>query len=105
MSRREDLEKIVIKNEDDRVKMSHLIDELLFLEEQMEECRKYPQRKVDPKDPVKQKATVAAKQYKEYLQQYRDSLRLLIWMSGGIEEAEEESPLRKWAKSKEGVNL
>ena len=85
--------------------MSHLIDEILFLEEQMEECRKYPQRKVDPKDPVKQKATVAAKQYKEYLQQYRDSLRLLIWMSGGIEEAEEESPLRKWAKSKEGVNL
>ena len=105
MGRREDLERIVIKNEEDAVKMSHLIDEIIFLEEQMAECRKYPQRKIDPKDPVKQKATVAAKQYKEYLQQYRDSLRLLIWMSGGVEEAEEESPLRVWAKSREGVRL
>lgn len=105
MSRREALENIVIKSEEDRVKMSHLIDEILFLEEQMEECRQYPQRKIDPKDPVKQKATVAAKQYKEYLQQYRDSLRLLIWMSGGVEEAEEESPLRIWAKSREGIRI
>ena len=45
MGRREDLERIVIKNEEDAVKMSHLIDEIIFLEEQMAECRKYPQRK------------------------------------------------------------
>ena len=101
MDRREQLRKIMIKTEEDDIRMSQLIDEIIFLEEQMTECRKYPQRRVDPKDPTRQKPTTAAKQYKEYLQQYRDSLRLLTWMSGGVEESVEESPLRRWAKSRE----
>ena len=102
MGRREELEELVIKNDKDmKIKASHLIDEIIYLEEQMAECRKLPPRRVDPKDPTRQKPTTAAKQYKEYLQQYNNSLRVLFWLSGGIEESEEESPLRKWAKSRE----
>ena len=50
---------------------------------------------------MQQKATPAAKQYKEFMQQYNNCLRLLYRLSGQINgEDEEESPLRKWIKEK-----
>lgn len=72
-----------------------LVDEVVFLEEQLVELKKLPFIKVHPSDPSKQKTTPAAKQYKELLQQYNNSMRLLIRITGA-EAEEEESPLRKW---------
>lgn len=74
-----------------------LIDEVVFLEGRLEGLKKLPFIKVHPKDPTKQKATIAQKQYKELLQQYVNIIRVLI-RATGTDESDEESPLRKWVK-------
>lgn len=102
MGRREDLEKIVYREgTDNEIKASNLIDEIIFLEEQMQKLRKLPFIKVNPDNELQQKLTPASKQYKEILQQYNNSLRLLFRITGDLGESEEESPLRKWIKSRE----
>ena len=93
MTRKEELLK-VIENDPALVP---LIDDVVFLEERLEELKKLPFIKVHPKDPTKQKATPAQKQYKELLQQYVNIIRVLIRVTG-TDESDEESPLRKWVK-------
>lgn len=81
----------------DDFKAGQLIDEIIFLEDRMNELKKLPFIAVSPKNPAIQKATPAAKQYKEFLQQYNNCLRLLFRLSGDLgDDKEEESPLRKW---------
>ena len=87
------------------MKAQELIDEILFLEDQLKGLKKLPFINVNPKNPMQQKATPAARLYKELLQQYNASLRLLYRLGGKIgEEVEEESPLRKWAKERNAEN-
>lgn len=101
MTRKEELIQIVSKiGEKNEVKASQLIDEICFLEEQLVELKKLPFLNVNPKNPMQQKATPASKQYKEFLQQYNNSLRLLFRLSGDIGEVDEESLLRNWLKSR-----
>ena len=101
MDRKEELFSLLKNRDQDELKARRLIDEIVFLEDRMEELRQYPFISVNPKNPTQQKPTVAAKQYKEFLQQYNNSLRLLLRLSGDIgAETEEESPLRKWARSR-----
>ncbi|MBP0974629.1 MAG: hypothetical protein J6P20_01050, partial [Oscillospiraceae bacterium] len=69
-------------------------------EKQMQDLKKYPFIAVNPKNPAQQRPTAASKQYKELLQQYNNSLRLLLRITGDIGETEEESPLRAWLKSR-----
>lgn len=101
MTRREELLQIVKKsgNQND-IKARQLIDEIIYLEEQMDYLRGLPFIKVDEENKMKQKATPASKMYKETLQQYNNSLRLLFRLTGDMGESEEESPLRVWAKSR-----
>ena len=81
-----------------------LVDEAVYLEEQLDYLRKLPKIKVHPKDPSKQKATPAAKLYREMLQQYTNIIKILVRVSG-IDEAEEDSPLRLWLKkNNEGMD-
>lgn len=72
-----------------------LISDMVNLEEQLTYLRTLPMIKVHPKDPSRQKATPAAKLYKESLQQYTNILRILM-RATGVDESDEESPLRKW---------
>ena len=72
-----------------------LISDMVNLEEQLTYLRTLPMIKVHPKDPTKQKATPAAKLYKESLQQYTNILRILM-RATGTDMDDEESPLRKW---------
>lgn len=72
-----------------------LITEMVYLEDQLDELRKLPKIKIHPSDPTKQKTTPAAKLYKEYLQQYTNIVRILM-KATGIDETEDESPLRRW---------
>ena len=72
-----------------------LVSDMVTLEEQLEYLRTLPKIKVHPKDPTKQKATPAAKLYKESLQQYTNILRILM-RATGMDVDDEESPLRKW---------
>ncbi len=70
-----------------------LLEEKAFLETQLEELRKLPFIKVNPKNPVQQKTTPAGKQYKELLQQYINLIKALEKLS---ENENEISPLREW---------
>lgn len=96
MGRKEQLLEIVGGD----IKGLQLVDEIVFVEEQLVYLKTLPFININPKNPMQQKTTPAAKQYKELLQQYNNSLRLLLRMSGDIGESEEESPLRQWAKSR-----
>lgn len=72
-----------------------LISDAVNLEEELDYLRKLPKIKVHPEDPTKQKATPAAKLYKECLQQYTNIIRILM-RATGTDMDDEESPLRKW---------
>ena len=76
-----------------------LLTEMVFLEEQLDSLRKLPFIKVHPKYPDVQKATPAAKQYKELLQQYTNIIKVISRTTGDDAEGEE-SPLRKWVNSR-----
>lgn len=103
MDRKAELLQIICKaGEADRIKAERLIDEVVFIEKQLDELRLLPFIKINPKDPTKQKATPAAKQYKELLQQYNNTMKLLLKISGDLGETEETSPLRAWLDSKKG---
>ena len=93
MSRREELLSLV----EDTPALVKLVDEMLYLEERIGELKKLPFIKVHPKDPSRQKATPAAKQYKELLQQYTNIIKT-ITRASGIDDTEEESPLRAWVR-------
>lgn len=93
MSRKDELLGLV----EDTPALIKLVDEMLYLEDRLEEVKKLPFIKVHPKDPSRQKATPAAKQYKELLQQYTNIIRTIM-RATGIDEIEEESPLRAWVR-------
>ena len=81
--------------------VSPLIDEILYLEDQLNYLRDLPKIRVNPADKSQQKITPAAKLYKEYLQQYLNAIKLL----SGVTKTDvdtEESPLRKWVNQKIG---
>ena len=102
MSRKEELLQLICKNgSNNDIKARQLVDEIIFVEEQLVYLKTLPFININPKNPMQQKTTPAAKQYKELLQQYNNSLRLLFRLSGDMgAESEEESPLRKWVKSR-----
>ena len=74
-----------------------IIDEMLFLEDRLTELKKQPFLSVNPRNPAQQRQTAAAKQYKEFLQQYTNCVKILLKITGGSE-AEEESPLRAFLR-------
>ena len=101
MDRRKELLSLLKDGSQDELKARRLIDEIVFLEGQMYELKKYPFIAINPKNPAQQKPTAASKQYKELLQQYNNSLRLLLRITGDIGgESDEESPLRAWLKER-----
>lgn len=98
MERREELIKYIC-NDKNNITLEPVIDEFLFIENQLNELRKLPFIKVNPNNPTQQKATLAAKQYKELLQQYTNILKILMKITGS-DETDNESPLQKWIKSR-----
>jgi hypothetical protein len=105
MDRAGELKKIIIKDgSNNEIKASQLIDEIIFIENQLIELKKLPFISVNPKNPMQQKSTPAAKLYKELLQQYNNSLKLLFRLSGDAGENEQESPLRKWVKARKDLD-
>ena len=84
-----------------RKMMEPLIDDIVFLEETLYALKRLPFIRVSDKDANRQKATPAAKQYKELLQQYNNSLKVLRSVMNKVG-GEEESELRKWFNSRAG---
>lgn len=95
IDRKEQLVKILGNDE----VIKPLIDEVIFLEDRLDELKKYTFLKVHPDKPELQKATPAAKQYKEFLQQYLNCIKVLERMAGDDSD-DEESPLRKWVNNR-----
>lgn len=99
MSRKQELVHIFDQIEDTKGIIMPMIDDVVFLEEQLAELRKLPFIRINPKNPADQKPTPAAKQYKELLQQYNNCIKILT----GIlrkDAAEEESPLRAFLNAR-----
>ena len=78
-----------------------LLNDIVFLEGKLDELKQYPFIDVNKDNPVRQKTTPAGKQYKELLQQYINCLKVIISLIGD-QNVSEDSPLRKWLKSKTG---
>ena len=91
MSRRTELLSYI----DNDIVLVPLVNDMLDLEKQLDYLRTLPKIKVHPKDPTKQKATPAAKLYKECLQQYTNIVRIML-RATGTDMDDEDSPLRKW---------
>lgn len=77
--------------------MEPLINDMVYLENQLDQLRVLPKILVNPNDPQLQMATPAAKLYKEYLQQYVNVVKVVI-KSTGRDQVDDESPLRRWAR-------
>ena len=96
MGRREELLKLV----GDDPFLVREVEEMAFLEEQLDKLRALPQIEINPKNPAQQRATVAAKEYIKYLQQYNQVVKILT-RATGTSDQEEDSPLRAWLKSRQ----
>jgi len=100
MTRTEEL--LELLPEDSKELVSDVVDEVVFLEERLTELKKLPFIQVHPQDATKQRSTPAAKQYKEFLQQYINCIKVIeavIYRDKRLEgDTPEESPLRKWFK-------
>lgn len=102
MTRKDELLQLFNAIEDTKSIISPMIDDLIFLEDRLQELRKLPFLRVNPKDPSMQKPTPAAKQYKELLQQYNNCIKILT----GIlrkDAPEEESPLRAYLEARKAA--
>ena len=64
MTRRQELLKIFESVEDTKGLIMPMIDDVIFLECQLENLRRLPFIRVNPADPSQQKTTPAAKQYR-----------------------------------------
>lgn len=65
-------------SEEEKAIIFPLVDEIVFLEAQMQELKKLPFVAVHPKNPAKQKSTAAAREYKSCSQSYMNAIRILI---------------------------
>lgn len=96
-----DLKKIFENIDPDvKVLIDPMVDEVLFLESKLKDLKQYPFLVANPKNASQQRVTPAGKQYKEFLQQYSNCIKVLssVLTKNG---EEEESPLRTYLKSLE----
>ena len=103
MNRREELLSFI--PDDSKELVVNVVDEIIFIESKLNELKRLPFIKVNPENPMQQKATPAAKQYKELMQQYINNIKvieLIIYKDKRLqdENEQEESPLRKWVNSR-----
>lgn len=96
MSRREELEDIFRDIEPEQKKLINpLLDEVCFLEEQMQKLKTMPFISVNPKNSAQMKSTSAAKQYKECSQSYMNAIRILAGVLRKVETSAQDELLRR----------
>ena len=98
INRKEELQKLFLDlDESAKQIVLPMIDDVVFLEEQLAELKKYPFISINPANKAQQKATAAGKQYKEFLQQYNNCIKILLSLVNS-DAGDEESPLRLYMK-------
>lgn len=97
MSRSEELRRIFKDFDETKFTVVEpLIDEAVYLEEQMRFLKKFPLIKSrEYKGEIQTKVTAAGKRYREYLQTYTNIIDKLCRMLGKVE-GDEDSPLREF---------
>ena len=94
--RKKELERLCKElDEQSKIVVLPLIDDVVFIEDHLADLKRFPFIEVNPKNPMQQRPTAAAKQYKELLQQYNNCIKILLGILGKVE-ATEESPLRQY---------
>ncbi len=99
MDRKQELMDYICGDSEEGKLLEPLIEEFVHLETELSRLRELPFLRIHPKNPAQQKATPAARQYRELLQQYTNILKILR-RAAGDEADTEDSPLRAWAKAR-----
>lgn len=55
-----------------------LLPQVVFMEERLEALRAVPHMRIHPKNPERQEITAAGKQYKELMQSYNNTVKVLL---------------------------
>lgn len=55
-----------------------LLPQVVFMEERLEALRTVPHIRIHPKNPGRQEITAAGKQYKELMQSYNNTVKVLL---------------------------
>ena len=58
--------------------VSPLLPQVVFIEERLEALRAVPHIRFHPKNPTRQEITAAGKQYKELMQSYNNTIKVLL---------------------------
>lgn len=101
MDRKEEILKLFEKV-DSKDLIIKTIDEMMFLEDQLDTLRTVPHIKYHPTNPSLQKRTEAGKLYKEYLQQYNNIVKSLSSLLLKNDVDVNESPLRAYFNKLKG---
>ena len=75
--------------------VSPLLPQVVFMEQRLDELRKFPHIRIHPKNPARQEITAAGKQYKEVMQQYANTIKILLSTLGRYSQ-EEADEFDKW---------
>ena len=99
MKRKETLEDIFKDiDEGEKKLIDPLLEEVVYLEEQMQYLRTLPQIKIHPTNSAIQKKTEAAKLYKEYSQSYMNAVRILIGVLHKVDSSAQDDLLKRLAE-------
>lgn len=95
MDRRKQLDEIFRNvDEDERQLVDKLIDEVVYLEDQMKQLKQLPFIAIHPEKPQLQKLTPAAKLYKECSQSYMNAIRILVNVLRKVEASAQDDLLK-----------
>lgn len=102
MSRKEELLNLLSKL-DDKDLVNQIVDEIIFLENQLNYLKTLPFLKVNPNNPSQQKETQASKQYHHMLQAYNNNIKILISFLRKTDSTENEEDafqqfIKKWSE-------
>lgn len=95
--KKDDKNTALLKVAEENEMLRPLVETAIDLQGKIETYRKMPQIIVNKKNPLKQKATPAAKLYKETLQQYANVMRVIL-RAAGSDDGEEDSILKEWMR-------
>lgn len=96
MKREETLKEIFKDVDENEQKLiDTLLEEVIYLEEQMKYLRTLPQIQIHPKNNALQKKTEAAKLYKEYSQSYMNAIRILIGVLHKVDSSAQDELLKR----------
>ena len=99
MDRLTQLQEIFNSIDDDKKQVIEpLIVDVVYMEERLAELKALPHIRVDKKNPMRQEATPAFKQWKELQQQYLNAVKILLTALYRVESSAADELMKKLAE-------